>query len=84
MAKEHFQDYLLSLTNMVNKSQKYGNQDDSNTRLIYNDVTAIKVILFILVVLVLAYFVVTWGCGSKLFLFLVRLSFFSFFFMAPI
>jgi predicted ATP-grasp superfamily ATP-dependent carboligase len=32
------------------------NFKDKQTRLIYNDVTAIKVILFILVVLILTYF----------------------------
>ena len=39
------------------------------TRLIYYDVTAIKVILFILVILILTYFFVIWGWGSKLFYF---------------
>ena len=53
------------------------------TRLIYYDVTAIKFILSILVVLIHTYFFVIWGWGSKK-IFLVKLSFFfHFFLMAP-
>ena len=48
----------------------------NKTRLIYNDVTAIKVILFIIVVLILTYFLVIYGVG-------VEIVFFLCFFMAP-
>ena len=50
------------------------------TRLIYYDVTAIKVILFLVVLLILTYFFVIWGCGSKLVYFWLdcHLQFFQF------
>ena len=56
-------------------------------RLIYYDVTANKVILFILVVLILTYFCLLFGCGVEIVLFLVRLSsafFYIFFDGTPI
>ena len=45
------------------------------TRLIYNDITPIKVIMFILVELILTYFCCYLGVGVEIVLFLVRLSF---------
>ena len=52
------------------------------TRLIYNDVTAIKIILCILVVLILTYCFCYLEVGVEIVLFLVRLSFFVFFCIA--
>ena len=50
-------------------------QRNGETILIYNDVTAIKVILFILLILIFTYFLL-FGGGVEIVLFLVRLSFF--------
>ena len=58
---------------------KYARKKDNKTRLIYNDVKAIKFILFTLVVLILLCFGYL-GLGVEIVLFLVSLSFAFFFF----